>query len=67
MSLSQKTINNLADVLKDEAITYIQYSEEYADFMIDIIHEFLTLKVGEMDQNLKSEIAFEILENIHLE
>ena len=64
--LSESTISKLADALAPEAVKYIQETPEYAEFMMDMFSEFLVEKMGEMDEILKDEIRFLLMDRIYL-
>lgn len=63
--LSESTISKLADALAPEAVKYIQETEEYAEFMMNMFSEFITHQMGEMDEELKWEIQFLLMDRIY--
>lgn len=63
--LSESTISKLADALAPEAVKYIQETPEYAEFMMDMFSEFLVEKMGKMDEILKDEIRFLLMDRIY--
>lgn len=65
-TLSDSTIDNLANAIKTDTVKYISETQEYADFMISMFDKFLAEKVGPMDPELKSEIMFLLMDKIYL-
>jgi hypothetical protein len=63
--LSESTVRKLADVLTPEAVKYIQESEKYAEFMMNMFSEFISQQMGEMDGILKDEIRFLLMDRIY--
>jgi len=66
MSLSNKTIQNLAIALTPEVIDYIYADEGWIDYMMEIIPEAVAIKLKTEDYELVAEIAYAVLENIVL-
>lgn len=66
MSLSNKTVSNIADALKSEVIDHIYANETYASMMQQLVCEALDAKMGEMDEDLYFEIAMCIFDRIEL-
>lgn len=64
--LSDATIAKLADALTDDAIKYIQLDEEYIETTVSVISRFLIDRMGQMDENLLSEICLGIFENFDI-
>jgi hypothetical protein len=64
MALSDNTFQNLADTLTYEVIEYIKADERYAIFMQQIIPECLEKKLGQIEENLKGELSFAIMDRI---
>lgn len=65
MALSDDTTYKLASALKDDAVKYIQESPQYADFMYEMFDEFLKVKMGQMDDELESNIKFHLMDLIY--
>ncbi len=63
--LSESTISKLADALAPEAVKYIQETEEYAEFMMNMFANFITHQMGEMDEELKGELQFFLMDRIY--
>lgn len=66
MSLSSNTIQNLSDVLVSDAIQYIESHENYASYFYQMISDFLDEKMGNMDDTLKTELTFSIMDRMFL-
>lgn len=66
MTLSTKTIHSLSAALADDAIDYIHQDERYAEFMIEMINDFLYEKMGKMDDILHVELACCIMDQMYL-
>jgi hypothetical protein len=64
MALSNQTINNLADALVSEVIDYIYQDERWCEFMHEVIPDALQDKLGEIDEDLKFELALLIMDRI---
>ena len=64
MALSEQTINNLADALVSEVIDYIYQDERWCEFMHEVIPDALQDKLGEIDEDLKFELALLIMDRI---
>lgn len=65
MSLSSKTINSIASAMAEDAIDYIQKDERYADFMIDMLTEFVGEKLGTQDNDLICELGCCLMDRIY--
>ena len=65
-SLKDKTLHGIAKVLTPEAIEYVKSHEKYAEVMNELFHEFLTDKFGDMEAEVKGEIAFMLRNSITL-
>jgi hypothetical protein len=66
MTLSKETINELAFALKDEVIEYIVANEKYANFLMDIIPEAITVKMGPVESHVLYEISNSVMDHIDL-
>ena len=67
MALSSKTIQNLSEVLTPEVLDYIQCDERWAEFMLqEMIPDALSEKMGPIDEELKVELSFCIMDRIYL-
>ena len=64
MTLSNKTINNLASAMLDEVIRYIHEDERYANFMMELIPDAIHEKFGTMNEDLLHELAFSIMDRM---
>ena len=64
MALSSQTINNLADALIPEVIDYIYQDERWCEFMQEVVPDALQDKLGEVDEDLKFELALLIMDRI---
>lgn len=64
MALSQKTFQQLANVLAPEIIQYIFENEKWIEFLSDIIPEALHEKIGELDIELEAELMMAIADRI---
>jgi hypothetical protein len=66
MSLSNQTIINLASALVPEVIDYIYEDQRWCEFMHEVIPDALQDKLGEIDEDLKFELAMCIMDRISL-
>jgi hypothetical protein len=64
--LSDATIQKLADALLGEAVKYIETDEEYIETTVSVINRFLIERMGQMDENLLSDICIGIFEQIDI-
>lgn len=64
MSLSNKTINDLAKALVPEVIDYIHSDERYVDFLQEIIPDAVQDKLGDIDEELRFELSLCIMDRI---
>lgn len=64
MSLSNKTINNLANALLPEIIDYIDEDDRLREVLHEIIPDAVTEKFGQIDENLKYELSMRIMSSI---
>lgn len=66
MALSNQTISNLASALVPEVIDYIYEDQRWCEFMHEVIPDALQDKLGEIDEDLKFELAMCIMDRISL-
>ena len=66
MTLSQKTVSQIANALKPEVIDYIYQHEKYAEFMQDMIVSAISAKMGDMDEDLLFDLGMLIFDRIEL-
>ena len=66
MTLSNQTISNLASALVPEVIDYIYQDERWCEFMQEVIPDALQDKLGEVDEDLKFDLAMCIMDRICL-
>jgi hypothetical protein len=66
MALSEQTISNLASALVPEVIDYIYEDERWCEFMHEVVPDALQDKLGEIDEDLKFELAMCIMDRICL-
>jgi len=64
MALSHQTINKLASALVPEVIDYIYQDERWCEFMHEVIPDALQEQLGEIDEELKFELAMCIMDRI---
>ena len=65
MSLSSSTIKNLASALTPEIVNYIMLDERYAEFLMEVIPDAIVEKLGNIDEDLKMEIAMCIMDRLY--
>jgi len=66
MALSEQTISNLASALIPEVIDYIYEDQRWCEFMHEVVPDALQNKLGEIDEDLKFELALCIMDRIGL-
>lgn len=66
MALSSKTTSDLASALVPEVIDYIYQDERWCEFMQEVIPDALQDKLGEVDEDLKFDLAMCIMDRICL-
>ena len=66
MALSEQTISNLASALVPEVIDYIYEDQRWCEFMHEVVPDALQDKLGEIDEDLKFELAMCIMDRISL-
>jgi len=67
MALSNQTYQNLAKALADEVVEYIFESNDYVNFMLEIIPEAIENKLGKVDLDVLKELSFCIMDRIHIQ
>jgi hypothetical protein len=66
MSLSAKTVKNLAIALTPEVIAYIYEDQRWCDLLHEIIPDAVQDKLGNVDEDLKFELSLCIMDKIIL-
>ena len=66
MSLSKKTVHDIADALKKDVINHIYENETYASMMQQLVCEALDATMGEMDDDLYFDLAMVLFDSIDL-
>lgn len=66
MALSTQTVSNLASALVPEVIDYIYEDERWCEFLHEIVPDALQNKLGEIDEDLKFDLALCIMDRIYL-
>jgi len=66
MSLSKKTVHDIADALKKDVINHIYENETYASMMQQLVCEALDATMGEMDDDLYFDLAMLLFDSIEL-
>jgi len=64
MALSNQTISNLASALVPEVIDYIYEDQRWCEFMHEVVPDALKDKLGEIDEDLKFDLAMCIMDRI---
>ena len=64
MALSNNTIQNLSDALTPEVVDYIFNDERWIDFLHEIIPDAIEEKLGDVDNDLKFDLAMCIMDKI---
>jgi hypothetical protein len=67
MPLSNKSIQKIAEVLAQEVIDCIQTDTRYSEFMMEVIPDVVSEKLGSHDPKLVSELSICIMDKIYLE
>jgi hypothetical protein len=65
MALSSKTINNIASAMTEDAIKFLHEDERYAEFMIEMLTEFVSVQLGTKDNELICELACCLMDRIY--
>ena len=66
MTLSNSTLQNLSTALTPEVISYIYSDDRFTDFLYDIVPDAITSTLGQIDEDLKYELACCIISQIEL-
>lgn len=66
MALSNKTVQQLAAALVPEVVAYIFESDEWIQFMHDMVPDAVQDKVGDIDEDLKFELSMAIMDRIYI-
>lgn len=66
MALSDQTISKLADALVPEVIDYIYEDERWCEFLHELVPDAITGKIGEIDEDLRFELALCIMDRLCL-
>ena len=66
MALSSQTTSNLASALVSEVIDYIYQDQRWCEFMHEVVPDALKEKLGEVDEDLKFDLAMCIMDRICL-
>jgi hypothetical protein len=64
MTLSNKAIQSLAEVLAPEVIDYIHEDERYAEFLMEIIPDAIQDKLGPISEELMNELPMCVMNRI---
>lgn len=66
MTLSCKTIKNIASALVPEVVEYIDNDERWVEFMMEIIPEAIESEMGKLDSDLMMNLSMCIMDRINL-
>ena len=66
MTLSNKAIQALAEVLAPEVIDYIHEDERYAEFLMEIIPDAIQDKLGPISSEIMNELPTCVMDRIAL-
>tara|TARA_R110000868_G_scaffold397265_1_gene669873 strand:+ start:42 stop:260 length:219 start_codon:yes stop_codon:yes gene_type:complete len=64
--LSATTIQSLSTALTPEVIDYIFADERWVDFMMEVVSDAVSEKLGSQDLDLVTELSMVIMDNINL-
>lgn len=64
MTLSTKSIQEIASALVDDVIKYIEEDSRYVDFMQEVIPDAIQSYLGNVDEDLKFELSLCIMDKI---
>jgi len=64
MGLSNTTIEKLSEALTEEAVNYLVQDDRYVDFLHEVIPDFIKETLGELDEDLKYNLAMCIMDRI---
>jgi hypothetical protein len=63
---SNQTIYNIASAMTDDAIEFIEKDERYADFMIEMLTEYVSENLKTKDNELICELGCALMDRIYL-
>jgi hypothetical protein len=66
MTLSTKSIQDIASALVPDVIKYIEEDSRYVDFMQEVIPDAIQSYLGNFDEDLKFELSLCIMDRIFL-
>lgn len=66
MALSPKTFQSLCQVITPEVVEEIFSSDEYVEFMMQMIPNVIQDKMGPLEDELLGELSFMVFDNINL-
>lgn len=64
--LSNQSIRQLSQSIKSDVIEHLYESDEYTEFLQTILPEIVSDLLGDIDEELKHEIAFNLFDSIVL-
>ena len=64
--LSNQSIRKLSQSIKSDVIEHLYESDEYTEFLQTILPEIVSDLLGDIDEELKHEIAFNLFDSIVL-
>ena len=64
MSLSTKSIQDIASALVPDVVKYIEEDSRYVDFMQEVIPDAIQSYLGNVDEDLKFELSMCIMDKI---
>lgn len=66
MGLSNKAYNLLADSLAPKVVDYLFLSEEWVEFLQQMIPQAIDAELGEMDEDVLYDLAMTVMDKIEL-
>jgi hypothetical protein len=66
MSLSQSTIDKLADALSTDVAQYITEDHRFFDLMVELIPDAIHAKLGDVEDTVLFDLSMSISERIRL-
>ena len=66
MTLTTKSIQEIASALVPDVIKYIEEDSRYVDFMQEVIPDAIQFHLGDVDEDLKFELSLCIMDKILL-
>ena len=64
MTLTTKSIQEIASALVPDVIKYIEEDSRYVDFMQEVIPDAIQSHLGDVDEDLKFELSLCIMDKI---